>query len=433
MGEAFAGTSIVDGPLFVASYLLTSVVLIALLLPRPGVRWSPRRFVPFAALSAAAGAVVGTLLTWLLSDVWDVFGVSLTWVVRIADAVAFAGFAIVVANLVSTRLWRALVAVLAAALTAWCLFLTINVDFGQYPTVGDAVGSTYQDRITPPVLSGDPQPLAGWQPPADLPTSGRAGLVTIPAVVADFAPRDAAVYLPPAALVADPPALPVVVAMSGQPGTPSDVFSAGGVAALMDGIALRHDGVAPIVVVPDQLGDPSRNPMCIDGPFGDSETYLTVDVTAWILDNLPVSQDRRAWTIAGFSQGGTCAIQLGAGHPELYGSLVDVSGEFAPSLGSMEKTIDVGFGGDAAAYEAATPAGRLSADGPYADTEAYFVAGERDRKYSAFMADVSAAAQDAGMSVAVTSSPGTAHDWNTARYGFGWAFEALQKRWGIER
>lgn len=433
MGEAFAGASIVDGPLFVGSYVVTALLLLALLSPLPGVRWAPRRFALVSLLAAAVGALAGTLLTWLLSDVWDVFGVSLTWVVRIADAVAFAGFAVVLVNLISTRAWRVVLGVITAGFTAWCLFLAINVDFGQYPTVGDAAGTTYQQRITPPRLASDPVALDEWTAPTDLPASGEAGLVTIPAVTADFAPRDAAIYLPPAALVADPPALPVVVAMSGQPGTPSDVFSAGGVAALMDDIARRHDGVAPIVVVPDQLGDPSVNPMCVDGPFGESETYLTVDVTDWILENLPVSRDRDAWTVAGFSQGGTCAIQLGAGHPELYGSLIDVSGEQAPSLGSVQKTIDNGFGGDSAAYEAATPAGLLSAHEPFDDTEAYFVVGEHDRKYSAFMAVVAAAATSSGMTVSSTRSPGTAHDWNTARYGFGWAFEALEKRWGVEQ
>ncbi|MFD1713868.1 alpha/beta hydrolase [Amnibacterium flavum] len=383
--------------------------------------------------SALVGAAAGTLLTWLLSDVWDVFGVSLTWVVRIADAVAFAGFAIVLANLISTRLWRAITALVAAALTAWCLFLTINVDFGQYPTVGDALGTTYQDPITPPGVSEGLTALDEWTPPADLPAQGIAGLVEIPAVAAQFEPREAAIYLPPAALTDDPPALPVVIALSGQPGTPTDVFSAGGVAEMMDGIAARNDGLAPIVVVPDQLGDPSNNPMCVDGPFGDSATYLTVDVVDWIRDNLPASADRDAWTIAGFSQGGTCAIQLGAGHPDLFGSIVDVSGEIAPSLGSMQTTIERGFGGDIDAYEAATPIELLRAGAPFTDTVAYFFAGEHDAKYSAFMRAVSAQADDAGMTVTAETSPGTAHDWNTARYGFRTAFDALCERWGITR
>ncbi len=43
----------------------------------------------------------------------------------------------------------------------------------------------------------------------------------------------------------------------------------------LDRLAAAHHGLAPIVVMPDQLGEATRNPMCVDGPLGDSRTYLT--------------------------------------------------------------------------------------------------------------------------------------------------------------
>ena len=50
------------------------------------------------------------------------------------------------------------------------------------------------------------------------------------------------------------PALPVVLMLSGQPGSPGRVFQAGGIQTMMDGYAKTHDGLAPIVIAADQLG-----------------------------------------------------------------------------------------------------------------------------------------------------------------------------------
>jgi enterochelin esterase-like enzyme len=400
--------------------------------PAPGVRRTASRHLTVVAIAAVAGGVFGVLLTWLLSDVWDVFGISLTAVVRWADALAFAALAIAAANAVATRWPRKVLAAGAAALTLVCLALTINVDFGQYRRLGDALGLTYANEAVLPEWSGPPVDLSDWTAPEDLPSHGTVGTVAIPPRASGFPARKAHLYLPPAAFAEHPPALPVVVALSGQPGEPADLFRAAGIDQLLDRIASEHGGIAPIVVVPDQLGDPTENPMCVDGPLGNSETYLTVDVPKWIRENLPVSGERTGWAVAGFSQGGTCAIQLGAGHPELFGSLLDLSGEEAPTLGSVEATVGRGFGGDAAAYRAAAPAGLLAAEAPYADTAAVFVAGQNDTKYSASMRALSAQAADAGMAVTTLLSPGTAHDWNTARYGLRAGFERLLPRWGID-
>jgi enterochelin esterase-like enzyme len=412
--------------------VLTLGLLALLVAPAPGVRMPPRRHLLLVVLAALAGAAIAALVTWLVVDVAYVFGISLTWVVRWAVGLGGAALAVAAVNLFRTRWWRKAVALAAAGLSFLCFFLATNVDFGQYPRLGDALGVTYAGEARLPASTADAVPLASWTAPAGLPERGTVGRVTIPATVSGFPARDAYVYLPPAAYAPNPPELPVVIALAGQPGEPADLFRAAQLDRLLDDIAARHDGIAPIVVVPDQLGDPTQNPMCVDGPFGDSATYLTVDVPAWIRARLPVSAHRTDWAIAGFSQGGTCAVQLGAGFPELFGSLLDISGEEAPILGSVEDTIERGFGGDEDAYRAATPRAVLAASAPYPDTVALFAAGENDRAYSASMRTVSAEAADAGMAVTTLVSPGTAHDWNTARYGFREGFEQLLPRWGIE-
>jgi hypothetical protein len=65
----------------------------------------PRRLLrSFGA--AVLGAAVGLLLAWLVSDVWNVFGLPLTAVTRMWVAIAFAGVFLAVANLWATRWWR---------------------------------------------------------------------------------------------------------------------------------------------------------------------------------------------------------------------------------------------------------------------------------------------------------------------------------------
>jgi enterochelin esterase-like enzyme len=425
------GLSIVDGPVFAGTIGVAIALVVLLVWPAPGVRARARPHVSRVIIVGLSGAVTGTLLTWLLGDVVDIFGISLTWVVRIADGAAFAAVGVALANLLRTRWWRKVVALFSVVVTLVSLALVINADFGQYRTLADATGRSYSEAAVLPDSHSAGVPLAEWRAPSGLPERGMSGHISIPATTSGFPARDAYVYLPPAAYAPHPPALPVILALSGQPGEPADLFRAGRVEQILDSIAADHHGVAPILVAADQLGSPTSNPMCVDSGLGNSETYLTVDVPAWIRTHLPVSTDTAAWTVAGFSQGGTCAIQLGAGHPELFGTIIDISGEEAPTLGSPQKTIDEGFTGDEQAYEAATPAGLLSAHAPYRNTSAFFAVGAADAKYSASMRSVSALASRAGMAVTTEVSPGTGHDWNTARFGFRQGFSAMLTRWGI--
>lgn len=424
--------SLMDGPFVIAVYVVTGVlaaVLVALRI-RTGARGGARRIARVLGVGIAVGALVGGLLTWLLGDVWNVFEISLTWVVRITSVIGFAVLGYAIGEMILGRLLRRLLSPVLAVLTLVAMAMTINIDFAAFRTVGDLLGHNGITPLTEPVAAatGD---LASWTPPAGMPSRGVVKSVQIPAVTAKFSPRDAVVYLPPAALVENPPPLPVVVALSGQPGGPTDLITSGQLNVFLDGIAAAHNGLAPIMVVPDQLQRPETNPMCVDGPIGQAATYLTADVPTWILANLPVTTDHSRWTIAGYSEGGTCAIQLGAGHPELFGSLIDISGELVPSIGNEADTIAQGFGGDRAAYLAATPAEILKAHAPYTDYPAYFTSGSEDPIFGPYIDQVSALAAQAGMTVTREVSHGTAHDWNTAKFGFQHGFTMLLPKWGI--
>jgi S-formylglutathione hydrolase FrmB len=226
-----------------------------------------------------------------------------------------------------------------------------------------------------------------------------------------------------------------VIALSGQSrgAGPGDVIVKGHLDRTMDAIAAHHGGRAPIVVVPDQLGPGSPNPMCVDSKLGDAATYITVDVRRWVLRHLPTFSDRRDWTIAGFSEGGTCAIQFGAGDPRLFGSIVDVSGEVAPRNGTIAHTIAVGFAGSRAAYDRATPFALLQRSAPFPPTRAEFAAGALDRRYGPVAPVMARQASRAGMRVEVELLPHARHNWSMATPALAWGLNRLVGWWNLDR
>jgi enterochelin esterase-like enzyme len=430
MPEWLAAVPIERVPVLAAAYAIAAVLVVALAVPVVGTRGRPALRFLATGLAGGVGAVVGLLVAWWV-DVQDVFGVALSAVVHAAIAGTFAALGVLVANLVRTRWWRAAVAVLAAPAVLLAGGLMINEDVGYYPRFGDLFGDTGISALS---VTGDRAvaALSTWRAPAGMPATGTVGTVRIPGTVSHFSARRAYVYLPPAARVAHPPRLPVVVALSGEPGGPIDVIDAGHLDQTMNRIAAAHRGVAPVVVIPDQLGAKGSNPMCVDSPLGHAATYITVDVRRWILAHLPVSHARHEWTVAGFSEGGTCAIQFGAGFPALFGSIVDVSGQVRPLNGSVTHTVRVGFGGSAAAYRRASPLGLLAAQ-RFPHTRALFAAGALDARYSPMMHRVSAAARTAGMRVSTREVPGGAHNWHMASAGLAWGMRGLVAWWGLPR
>lgn len=405
--------SIIEGPLPGILFGLTGLVVLGLLIRR----YRRRRAVA-TALAVSGGALAGWTLAWLVSDVWNVFGVSLSLTTRLWVCGFFAGLALAVVSLVAARPRRRVLAIVAIPLLLLSAAAGINADLGQFTTVRTALGLPSYDTL--PAAEAD----------TDL-SHGVVGTVTIPATTSGFPARPALVYLPPAARQANPPVLPVVEMLSGQPGSPADVFTAGHLAEILDSYAAAHNGRAPIVVVPDQLGAPDQNPMCVDSALGASASYLTVDVPAWIRTHLAVAAAPGGWAIAGFSQGGTCSIQLGAAHPELYGSVLDISGELAPQSGSVAHTVETAFAGNEAAYAAAAPAAVLAAHAPYADLTVIVAVGGDDSRYRPWARSVADAASAAGAHTDVIVSPGTGHDWHTVQYAWSTALPLLAESTGL--
>ena len=314
---------------------------------------------------------------------------------------------------------------LAAALAA--ALLAINAFFGAYPSLAAVLGIGVATTPLDSLPAAAPLPrapergagplLASWTAPSDLPTEGAAVTATVPAGdqsgTRGFKPRQAVIYLPPAYLTAQRPALPVLVLMAGQPGSPKDWFEIGRLKETMDAYAAAHEGLAPVVVVVDPLGSPYRNPLCSDTPRGGrAATYLQQDVPTWITTHLQVDPDRSHWAIAGLSNGGTCALQVVTRAPESYRTFLAMSPEEHPTLGGEQRTIDRGFGGDRAAYEANDPLSLMAAAPPgrYDGVAGLISIGRQDEEYASAVPALMNGARGAGIEVDARQYEG-GHGW----------------------
>lgn len=443
MDPRFASISLVSGWLPILVDLTAVILLLAVLARRPR-----RRALIVTVLAGAAGLGIGLFLCWFLSDYLDLFEVSLSPISRAWVAAAFGGVGLGIDAIRRRGRFRRALAIALVPMALLAGGLGVNADFGQYTTIGSLAGRAVAARMPAALLaeqrlgapgatrSADPAApaVALWKHGefAGSPSHGVLGTVTIPATVSHFAAREAYLYLPAAALSAHPPALPVLVMLAGQPGGPSNMIQSGRLIEFVSAFAAAHHGIAPIVVVPDQLTAPQINPMCVDSPIGNSATYLTVDVPNWIRSHLTVQTTAASWSLGGFSQGGTCSIQLGSEHPELFGSIFDISGQVAPKNGNLAQTIRLGFGGSKAAYTAALPLTVMAARAPYRDTVAVFITGQFDVKYGSESTTIYDAARAAGMRASYVVSPGTAHDWHTVQWALRTQLKPIYRQLGVE-
>jgi S-formylglutathione hydrolase FrmB len=426
-------------------YTVALVALFVLATKRPFKRW-----LPIQLLGALIGLGVGYVLAWLISDVWNLFDVELSAITHLWFGVGFAGVGFAIAGIARARVWRKVVASTSIVLFILALAVGVNKDIGEFPTLASLVDSGTVKPLHIPSASVVPgtttepatsvatpataaiQTLAEtWHAPASMPKVGTVGSVTIPGTVSNFHARSAIVYLPPAALVANAPRLPVLEMLSGQPGQPSNVLTSGQLNLILNAYAAEHEGLAPIMVIPDQLGAAANNPMCVDSPLGNAATYLTTDVPNWINAHLHVMTARTAWAIGGFSEGGTCSIQLGAKYSSVFGSIVDISGQAVPHNGSIASTIQKAFHGSPEEFAAAAPAAVIAAHAPFTDTLGIFAVGQNDTRYGVDSITVSTAARAAGMDTHYFQSPATAHDWHTVQYAIHLALPLLYARWGL--
>jgi S-formylglutathione hydrolase FrmB len=314
---------------------------------------------------------------------------------------------------------RKMAAVVAVPLTMSGALLLINDEYGQWPTLGDLLGHTG--------LTG----ANALRLPPDAGKNGRGYLAGLdaPATKSHFVHRLGSVYLPPAYFTSARAKLPVILMLAGAPGGTTQWPTSGKAITTADAYAAAHHGRAPILLFVDNNGSATGDTECVDGPRGNAESYLTVDVPAFVTKKLRVQQNAAWWAVAGFSEGGTCAIDLALAHPKLFGHFVDLAGDAKPTLGNPEHTLSALFGGSASAMANHDPA-HLLATRQYKGMTAWLAVGVDDRSRQDVSHNLAAASAKSGIKVHQFTGVG-GHNWQFASSAFERIITGLCTELGI--
>jgi S-formylglutathione hydrolase FrmB len=328
--------------------------------------------------------------------------------------------------------WRRAIAIAAVPILVAFGGLQINAHYGYVPTLGDLFGRPLPGQVDARSIdalesgvdgSGRKVVFAANTVSGD----GVVAEIDIPATVSGFSHRPAWVWLPPAYFARPRPHLPVLVLISGTPGGPEDWLRAGGALTLADHWATTHRGDAPIMVLPDANGSTFGDTECVDGPRGRAETYLTVDVPAFMHARFGASRDPRRWAIAGLSEGGTCALTLVARHRSEFRTFADFSGDAAPTVGSDAATRRALYGGSYRAQQLHDPTLWFRADAA-AGVEGVIAVGSHDRGSLPIARALGDAAERARLPVHVDILDNGGHNFGTWRRALGNAFPWLMRR-----
>ncbi|ORA20639.1 hypothetical protein BST14_01230 [Mycobacterium arosiense ATCC BAA-1401 = DSM 45069] len=334
------------------------------------VGWRSRRWrtvwLPAAALT---GGVAAYLTHWYVVDrgLSDDPAPAALWLWITLTGMAAA---VLVLGWSTARRWRRGAAVLAVPLCLLSAALVLNLWVGYFPTVQSAWSQLTSGPLPDQT---DQATVTAMAANRIRPPQGTVVPVAIPSDGSHFKHRGELVYLPPEWFASTPPpALPTVMMIGGQFNTPADWTRAGNAVKTIDDFAAAHDGKAPVLVFVDSGGAFNNDTECVNGVRGNAADHLTKDVVPFMISTFGVSPHRSNWGVAGWSMGGTCAVDLTVMHPDLFSAFVDVAGDFFPNAGNKAQTIARLFGGNADAWAAFDPTTVISRHGPYREVAGWF-------------------------------------------------------------
>jgi S-formylglutathione hydrolase FrmB len=210
--------------------------------------------------------------------------------------------------------------------------------------------------------------------------------------------------------------------IGGEFNTSADWVRAGEAVATVDAFAASHGGMAPVLVFADPSGGFAVDTECVNGVRGNAADHLTKDVVPHMISTFGVSADRAHWAVAGFSSGGTCALNLAVMHPDLFAGFLAIAGDDRPNAGTDAQTVERLFGGDRDAWLAFDPRHTIARHGVYAASWGLFTVPRRadsgvDRDAAAAANGLCALAASRSIACTVTSVRGR-HDWPFAAAAF---------------
>ncbi len=420
-------------------WLPPAVQGLALVVVVTAVEWRKQRWLrvvlPVALVAAAAVTAFSHWYITSLGVAGDPAPTSLwLWIAMsgLAAAVLLVGWP-------GARWWRRALAALSIPLCVSSATLALNQWVGYFPTVLAAWNQLTSGPLPDQI---DRLRVTEMQVAGTKPAKGVVVPVNISADASRFPHRQELVYLPPAWFSSNPPPrLPTVMMISSAFNTPADWLRPGGAFTTVDNFAAEHHGFAPVLVFVDPTGSFDNDTECVNGSRGNAADHLTKDVVPFIVSNFGVSADRANWGVAGWSMGGTCAVDLTVMHPDMFSAFVDIAGDRSPNVGSKEQSLARLFGGNHAAWDAFDPVTVMNRHGHYTGVSGWFdvpastgprnVAEEANSTLSAASTDPAAnpEGQDAaanalcavataqGITCAVVTQPGR-HDWPFAAQAF---------------
>ena len=364
MGDFFGRLSLLHG------WLPAAAQVLALLAAVTAIDWRRqswcRRALPLALVAAAA---VTALSYWYIASI-GVAGDPAPMSLWLWIAMSGLAAAVLLLGWPGARWWRRALAVLSVPLCVLCATLALNVWVGYFPTVLAAWNQLTAGPLPDQI---DRLRVTAMQVAGTKPTKGVVVPVTISADASHFPHRQELVYLPPAWFGSNPPPrLPTVMMISSAFNTPADWLRAGGAFDTVDDFAAHHHGFAPALVFVDPTGSFDNDTECVNGSRGNAADHLTRDVVPFMISNFGVSADRANWGIAGWSMGGTCAVDLTVMHPDMFSAFVDIAGDLRPNTGTTDQTIGRLFAGNNAAWAEFDPVSVITRHGRYTGVSGWF-------------------------------------------------------------
>jgi enterochelin esterase-like enzyme len=151
---------------------------------------------------------------------------------------------------------------------------------------------------------------------------------------------------------------PAIELLHGFPGQPQDWITVVGVTTTLQDLIGAGLAQPAVLVMPDANGGRAISLQCLNQVRGPQDaTYLAEDLPASISQVLRVQPPGPAWGIAGYSEGGFCAANLGLKYGRRFGYSGVLSGYFSPSdnqFGHPARLVNP-FGGSGRLKRANTP------------------------------------------------------------------------------
>ncbi|MGO9725434.1 MAG: alpha/beta hydrolase, partial [Streptosporangiaceae bacterium] len=151
---------------------------------------------------------------------------------------------------------------------------------------------------------------------------------------------------------------PVIELLHGFPGVPQDWITVIGVNTILQNLIAAGRAKPAVLVMPDVNGSLAVSLQCLNQVHGPQDaTFLAGDLPTYISRILRVQPPGRAWGVAGYSEGGYCAANLGLQYATRFGYAGVLSGYFKPDdnqLAHPSRLVSP-FGGNAALRRRNTP------------------------------------------------------------------------------